>query len=75
MNPAWIIAFDAVAGIFAFVCWSTVDIYRAGWGPSVSAFATNRSYRRSILIDLAAYAGGGAVVGVLTVAVYFIEGP
>jgi hypothetical protein len=74
MNPAWIIAFDAVAGVVAFACWNTIDIYRAGWGPSAAAFLSDQSYRRSMLIDLLAYAGGGAYVGALTVAVCFFEG-
>jgi hypothetical protein len=74
MNHGWIIAFDAVAGVFAFVCWCTVDICRAGWGPSVSAFVSDQSYRRSVLIDLATYAGGGAFVGALTAALCFFEG-
>jgi len=74
MNPAWIIAFDAVAGVFAFACWCTVDIYRAGWESSVSALVSDQTFRRSILIDLVAYAGGGAFVGALTVAVCFFEG-
>jgi hypothetical protein len=75
VNHGWVIAFDAVAGVFAFACWTAADIYQAGWGPSVAAFAADQSYRRSMLVELLAYAGGGAFVGALTVAVCFMEGP